>query len=53
MPQSESFWNELHVFAQQHNQFGLLLIIALIIAASLGAGVLKTARPLPPLCCFS
>lgn len=35
MPISESFWNELHAFAQQHNQFGLLLIIALIIAAIL------------------
>lgn len=35
MPQPEPFWNELHVFAQQHNQFGLLLIVALIIAAIL------------------
>jgi small-conductance mechanosensitive channel/CRP-like cAMP-binding protein len=35
MPRSEYFWNDLRIFAQQHNQFGLLLIIALIIAASL------------------
>ena len=31
MPRSESFW----IFVQQHNQFDLLLILALIIAASL------------------
>lgn len=35
MPRSESFWNDLSIFAHQHNQFGLLLILALIIAASL------------------
>jgi len=35
MPRSDSFWNDLHIFAQQHNQLGLLFILALIIAASL------------------
>jgi small-conductance mechanosensitive channel/CRP-like cAMP-binding protein len=35
MPRSEAFWNDLHVFAVQHSQFGLLLILALIVAASL------------------
>ncbi|MGZ4994319.1 MAG: cyclic nucleotide-binding domain-containing protein [Methylobacter sp.] len=35
MPGSESFWNDLHIFAMEHNQFGLLFIFALVIAASL------------------
>ena len=35
MPRSESFWNDLSIFAAQHKHFGLLLILALIIAASL------------------
>jgi len=35
MLRSESFWNDLRIFAQQHSQYGLLLILALIIVASL------------------
>ncbi len=35
MLRSESFWNDLRIFAFQHDQFGLLLILALIIAATL------------------
>jgi len=35
MLRSESFWNDLRIFAQQHSQYGLLLTFALIIAASL------------------
>ncbi|MGZ8161099.1 MAG: cyclic nucleotide-binding domain-containing protein [Methylobacter sp.] len=31
----ESFWNDLLIFARHHNQFGLLLILALMIAATL------------------
>lgn len=35
MLQPESFWNDLLIFARHHNQFGLLLIPALLIAATL------------------
>jgi small-conductance mechanosensitive channel/CRP-like cAMP-binding protein len=35
MSQSEFFWNDLSIFAVQHKHFGLLLVFALIIAASL------------------
>jgi small-conductance mechanosensitive channel/CRP-like cAMP-binding protein len=35
MSQSEFSWHDLHIFAVQHNQFGLLLILASIITALL------------------
>lgn len=35
MPRSESFWNDLSIFATRHSQFGLLFVVALIIAALL------------------
>ncbi|TRX01612.1 mechanosensitive ion channel family protein [Candidatus Methylobacter oryzae] len=35
MPRPEFPWNDFHTFAMQNKQFGLLLIVALIIAVSL------------------
>ncbi|TAK63176.1 mechanosensitive ion channel family protein [Methylobacter sp.] len=35
MPELEHFWHSFGIFAQQHDHFGLLLIVALIIAALL------------------
>jgi FtsH-binding integral membrane protein len=46
MPQLELFWHGLNIFAQQHNQFGLLFIVALIIAALLWRWRPQDRKPL-------
>lgn len=41
MHNTESFWNNLHSFVLQHNQYGLLLIVMLIMS-----GMVWRWRPL-------